>query len=359
MATAGAAPGPLLCCPPDEGRGRARRSDPLSAGRLGAIGLGVLLVGLTVAGCLVFRPPTLLVIANEIDVDAGEAVDLLITGDIGTGNENQRAVAAVMEGLCARVRPHAVLLLGDNFYDDGVTSVDDPQWEAKFERMYDGPCLARTRFFAVLGNHDYHGNVEAQIAYTARRADRWTLPARFYSVRFGRILHLAVVDTNSFELCGIARLCGFDWTREELRASAARWKVVAGHHPALSSGRHTPFARLRGLTLPRTLCQARPDLYLAGHDHNLQHLIGVYEFVPRGIGPLLQALAGTDCLTEQLVVGGGGGGLYAIGPPSPSRHWAMTSFGVLHARFDGEEARYVFHAAPGGEALYGFVRRKD
>lgn len=40
-------------------------------------------------------------------------------------------------------------------------------------------------------------------------------------------------------------------------------------------------------------------------------------------------------------------------------HWALASLGVLHARFDRAEARYVFHAAPGGEAVYGFVRRKD
>ena len=45
-----------------------------------------------------------------------------------------------------------VVLLGDNFYEDGVASVDDPQWQTKFEDPYANIDLP---FYAVLGNHDH------------------------------------------------------------------------------------------------------------------------------------------------------------------------------------------------------------
>ncbi|KAB2840164.1 hypothetical protein F9K50_06265, partial [bacterium] len=98
-------------------------------------------------------------------------------GDWGTGTPSQFEVAAAVAADCATRGCDFGLLLGDNFYPTGVGSVADPQWESKFEDVYAG--LAGP-FYVVLGNHDYDGNEQAQVDYTALQS-RWKLPARAYS----------------------------------------------------------------------------------------------------------------------------------------------------------------------------------
>ena len=68
------------------------------------------------------------VISHEImgKLEDSREVRLLFVGDTGTGNSNQRAVAQLLEDLCNTVQPAGVVLLGDNFYQVGVTSVRDP-----------------------------------------------------------------------------------------------------------------------------------------------------------------------------------------------------------------------------------------
>ncbi len=69
-------------------------------------------------------------------------------------------------GICgAKMEPKFVVAVGDNFYEDGVASVTDPHWQNSFEKVYTAPSL-QVPWWAVLGNHDYHGNCDAQIEYT-------------------------------------------------------------------------------------------------------------------------------------------------------------------------------------------------
>ena len=49
------------------------------------------------------------------------------------------------------------LALGDNFYDRGVTSVDDSRFQSTFENVFDENVLKDFRVLA--GNHDHNGNV--------------------------------------------------------------------------------------------------------------------------------------------------------------------------------------------------------
>ena len=50
------------------------------------------------------------------------------------------------------------LALGDNFYDRGVSSVDDTRFESTFENVFDKDVL--TDFRVLAGNHDYDGGTE-------------------------------------------------------------------------------------------------------------------------------------------------------------------------------------------------------
>ena len=51
---------------------------------------------------------------------------------------------------------------------------------AYFEAVYSAPSLQGLPFRVISGNHDHHGNVSAQIAYTDK-SSRWYYPDWFYS----------------------------------------------------------------------------------------------------------------------------------------------------------------------------------
>lgn len=56
----------------------------------------------------------------------------------------------------------------------------DALWESTYRSVYTHPAL-QIPWYAVLGNHDYHQNPEAQIQYTQERRDnRWIMPSHLY-----------------------------------------------------------------------------------------------------------------------------------------------------------------------------------
>jgi tartrate-resistant acid phosphatase type 5 len=130
------------------------------------------------------------------------------------------------------------LLLGDNFYEDGVSFTSDPQWQAKFASMCD-PMALDFPFYAVLGNHDYHGNESAEVQYSIEDpGSRWKMPARYYSfsklLSDGTKIDLFAPDSEVIE----AEDAQLAWLRKELAASTAagaHWKIVFAHHPLYSN----------------------------------------------------------------------------------------------------------------------------
>jgi tartrate-resistant acid phosphatase type 5 len=72
-----------------------------------------------------------------------------------------------MGSVASQVGASFVLSTGDNVYENGVTSASDPLWAATFSDIYTHPSLADVPFYAVAGNHDWRGNVSAQVDPTA------------------------------------------------------------------------------------------------------------------------------------------------------------------------------------------------
>ena len=106
-------------------------------------------------------------------------LSFLGVGDWGReGRNHQRDVARQMARTAQRSNARFVISVGDNFYENGVVGIDDPAWQNSYERIYDAPSL-QVPWHVALGNHDYIGNVQAQLDYTAK-SDRWHLPARWY-----------------------------------------------------------------------------------------------------------------------------------------------------------------------------------
>ena len=68
------------------------------------------------------------------------ALNFLVVGDWGReGHYRQIDVAEQMSHRAVAVGSQFVISVGDNFYEDGVSSVTDPQWKTSFEDVYTAP----------------------------------------------------------------------------------------------------------------------------------------------------------------------------------------------------------------------------
>lgn len=77
-------------------------------------------------------------------------VSFLLVGDWGMANENQAMVAAQMAAYAANSSADFVIALGDNFYENGVTSDTDSQWNSTFRNVYHHSAL-QIPWYAILG----------------------------------------------------------------------------------------------------------------------------------------------------------------------------------------------------------------
>ena len=201
------------------------------------------------------------------------ALKVLAFGDSGSCNnpENpalckQNEVALAMQSLCRTKGCDLGIMLGDNIYEQGVRSADDDMFRYKYEYHY---APLKMQMYAALGNHDLWGTdiseqaqIDAQVAYSALSAT-WNMKSEYYDFVQGEV-HFFVVSTNTFTNEQA------QWLEGRLASSAARWKVVYGHHPIYSNGYHGDTYQLTNLLLP-IVCKYA-SMYVAGHDHDLQFL---------------------------------------------------------------------------------------
>ena len=236
------------------------------------------LVALAVAGCFGIQPPN-----DDIPPRPTPAIfpslpqtaslQVLVLGDWGTGGSGQREVAESIARTHTTSSPDLVLTVGDNFYPHGVEGLGDPLWKSVFGSMYTGPFWDSLVFFPTLGNHDYEGNPEAQVAYS-NLDPRWEMPGFHYA--FGRSLPgggsalFLALDTEPWEEGWESGETQLAWADSVLDASPDSWIVVYGHHPLATGGRHGVSESLEESLLP--LLEGRADLYLAGHNHSTELL---------------------------------------------------------------------------------------
>ncbi|MGA9659946.1 MAG: tartrate-resistant acid phosphatase type 5 family protein [Asticcacaulis sp.] len=244
---------------------------------------------------------------------------LLVLGDWGRENTHQHAVAKQMNIAAAERNCVGVVTVGDNFYEDGVVSVDDPKWRTYFEDVYSGPSLKPLPWYATLGNHDYGSAPQAQVAYS-EISERWHMPERYYRVSGAGLgmpgLDLFILDTNPLiadnakgddQMAVNVRTQDGDaqlvWLDRALAASQARYKIVVGHHTLYSGGSlHGNTPELITKLLP-ILRRHRVVAYVNGHDHDLQHIVrDEMHFICSGAGAEsrpVHAITGTHfCLSR-------------------------------------------------------------
>mmetsp|Transcript_65606 Transcript_65606/g.137136 ORF Transcript_65606/g.137136 Transcript_65606/m.137136 type:complete len:342 (-) Transcript_65606:143-1168(-) len=228
------------------------------------------------------------------------AFEFLVMGDWGGEpywpyeTPGEVAVAGTMGTVAGDVKAKFALALGDNFYTEGVTSVDDSRFHNTFERVFSSDNLKSDNFFRVVaGNHDHRGNCSAEIAYSEKSA-RWHFPSYYYdfqeTTEDGQKVHIVMIDTvllsgqshdsegNSLpgtQYPGPANIsvaeAQWDWINRTLSSSDADFLIVGGHFPVWSICEHGPTPLLQQRLKPM-LEAASASAYLAGHDHCAQYL---------------------------------------------------------------------------------------
>lgn len=214
-------------------------------------------------------------------------ITFLTIGDFGANTPIQEHIIQLMHKFKKYNHVDAILSLGDNFYNYGVHSVDSHRW-AEFEKSFQLWCP----FYAILGNHDYLGNIQAQIAYSLKPYTFWKMPSRYYDKKFfipkdDAHIHVFFLDTftlcpNESRKCSVAMgMADFDslysskdrkqyqWLEDNLSTCECRWKVVVGHYPVFSNGHHGDTEELVDDLFP-LLKKYNVDFYLSGHDHDME-----------------------------------------------------------------------------------------
>ena len=217
----------------------------------------------------------------------------LILGDWGW-YDNQTAQTAVAKAMVdyatkQKLKTEALLLLGDSFYGPLPGGAADARWKTQFEDMYPRKAFDCPAY-SVMGNHEYQvmpvDKVKANLAYAHTAGTRWTQPALWYSYEFpakNPLMTVIALDSNmpsakkredgvNFTLTPEQQAEQLAWLKAELaKPRRTPFLTVIGHHPVYSNGPHGDHPVLVEQWEP-LLREHGVHLYLAGHDHDLQHL---------------------------------------------------------------------------------------
>ncbi|CAN6381470.1 unnamed protein product [Urochloa humidicola] len=220
---------------------------------------------------------------------ADGSLTVLAVGDWGRrGQFNQSLVAKQMGIIGEKMDIDLVISVGDNFYKNGLTGVDDKAFEESFTNIYTAASLQKP-WYTILGNHhDYRGDALAQLSPVLHNLDnRWICMKSF--VVNAEVAEFFFVDTTPFVLkyWNEPKNNTYDWRgvtpRETyivnilkdlnaaLKQSKATWKVVIGHHAIRSVSEHGDTQELVQQLLP-ILKANGVDLYINGHDHCVEHI---------------------------------------------------------------------------------------
>jgi hypothetical protein len=249
-----------------------------------------------------------------------------------------------------------------------VADADDPQWALKFERPY---AVLDIPFYATLGNHDYGApsvlqeladglgglgidrtRGQAQVAY-AQTQDKFRCPHIFYRFQAGPVELVSLNTATLFwkDLGFVETLAGFEPDNDaQLRAldqwdaePLAPWRIAFGHHPYLSNGRHGNAGAYDGVFIDGLIGSGSAlkeffeerivgtyDVFLAGHDHNLQDLGEV---------------DGTH-----LLVSGAGASVRDLADPNRNpTFYQSEELGFLVVEADERSMNFIFYEVPSAD----------
>jgi hypothetical protein len=301
---------------------------------------------------------------------------ILMFGDFGTGKSDQRLVAEDMDKFCAQKGCDFAITTGDNIYPSGIASYlkgkkdfdkGQPDYQTITDVFVNNYKNLNIPIYLTFGNHDVGNNgplgvfknffkskssiakqtlglINNEISYSNHqdnpkvqdslgRASRlWYFPDEYYYTDEGSNTHLYSLNTNTYphratnetldELQTVQKNYAQEkWLLENLPKHSG-WKIVFGHMPLYSHGRHgwrdrDDIEKFRNSILP-TLCKNKVDFYVAGHDHHLEvakHVCGNGHLI---VSVLTGAAAKRDHVYEKTL---------SNGPqPDPNFLWGNGKF---------------------------------
>ncbi len=285
---------------------------------------------------------------------------VLMFGDWGREKvyDGQRSVANAMAQYAAQnhIKTDAIFMLGDAWYGPLDGGVDSARFKDQFESMYPASVFPGPAY-SIMGNHDYQrmpqdvNKRDTELAYSARGNTRWTQPALWYSFNLPHMRVIAL-DSNVYHPIKEGNTVDFTLTQQEqaqqlawfeaelAKPTKAPFTVVMGHHPIYSDGPHGDHKTLIAEWEP-LLRKHNVPLYLAGHDHDLQHL--EFEGHP----------------TSFVCSGAGGADLYDLKITQDQRGpYAKKVYGFTHMESTAEKLT-LRHVGADGKVLHAFTKSRD
>lgn len=233
-----------------------------------------------------------LIIASEFFLIcyAGQSsISFLSFGDFGGQGSSpyytpaQLNVAKGMNSISAIINSDFIVSLGDNFYSNGVTSVTDSRFDSTWGNVYiyNNQTNLMVPWNIIAGEHDYNGNITAQLAYS-KQSVFWNYPDIFYVEHYKSLDNTVTLDVIMIDTIDLAGSQGnmvadieskantqLQWIENQLASSNASYLLVAGHYDIYSIGQNGPNSIL--LSNLKPLLETYNAHYLSAHDHNLQY----------------------------------------------------------------------------------------
>lgn len=176
---------------------------------------------------------------------------IYLLGDIGHYNTEFKILLDLIK---KKLKKEDILvLLGDNFYSQGVKSIHDAQWNI-FKRFFN----INNKIYSILGNHDYQFNPRAQIEFKHRNysMENWYYKKTIDDIDFffidttqlitlgniegpspyGNITEKFLSTIHHKDIQTLIR-DQLSWLIKSLKSST-NIKIVIGHYPIITYGYH-------------------------------------------------------------------------------------------------------------------------
>jgi len=258
--------------------------------------------------------------------------------------------------LILRLRPDAVLPLGDAQYECGNADAYSSSYAASWGRV-----LAISRW--ATGNHEYgrgcdRNDNSASVAYFHPRN-----PLGWYSYDLGS-WHLIALNSECSYGEGTTRVGGcaigsaqYQWLQRDLARHRRFCTLAYWHEPRFSSGQHGDAQAMADIW--NLLVKTHADVVLAGHNHDYER------FGPIGATPQDNSAAGDSTTTgkpnfqdpnlnaagiREFVVGTGGKNHYGFGTQPPLAGEVVRNadtYGVLKLTLQASSYTWRFVNDPG------------
>ena len=212
------------------------------------------------------------------DTSGSQIIKAWVLGDAGTATNSQRAVRDAYYDYIGEDHTDAILLLGDNAYQDGTQS--EYQF-ALFENMYEDK-LINSVLWSTFGNHDGHSAIS--VTQTGPYYDIFSFPKNaesggvastteaYYSFNYGNIHFISI---NSDDIDADPNGDMVQWLQDDLDANNQEWVVAIWHHsPYTGEGGNESDFKISSIEMRENigpvLEAGGTDLVLTGHTHAYQ-----------------------------------------------------------------------------------------